>query len=67
MTARQLQQAQARYLRASQEAHLAQVRRDAYIRAMARGGHTHAEIYRVLNGAITRSRIGQIAQETEKP
>lgn len=56
-----LRRRQARLERAS--AHIGKLRleRDAAIRAYIAAGHSHADAYRVLDGALTRARIGQIA------
>jgi hypothetical protein len=63
MTSKELRQAQARHRRALDAAETTRRQRDDAIRAAVAEGWTHAQIYRELDGAITRTRIGQIAQD----
>lgn len=62
MTARDLRAAQVRVERAARRVEGALEARDDAIRALVVNGATHAEIHRILNGSITRARIGQIAK-----
>jgi hypothetical protein len=59
--AREIRQAQARHRRALDAAEATRNQRDETIRAAIAAGWSHAQVYRELDGAITRARIGQIA------
>jgi hypothetical protein len=61
VTARELRIREARYQRAFARAEAARLARNDAIRALIAAGHTHADIYRMLNGTLSRARIGQIA------
>lgn len=60
MTARELREAQARYMRATARAETARHARDEAIRAAVAAGWTHARVAAELP-ELTRSRVGQIA------
>lgn len=59
---RELRRLQADYERAAARTEELRARRDTAIRELVAAGHSHAWIFRILDGKITRSRIGQIAQ-----
>lgn len=65
MTAKQLMQLQRSYQRALDKVEETRHERDAAILEMIDAGHSHAQIYQMLDGAITRARIGQLANRTE--
>ena len=61
-TVKALRRVQLRYERAEDRVTLLRDERDQEIRAAIGEGMTHAQIYRALDGAISRARIGQIEQ-----
>jgi len=61
VTAAKIRAAEARYQRALGRSETARLERDEAIRAFVAAGHTHAEVHRILDGKLTRARIGQIA------
>ena len=61
-----LKRAETHYRSAVENAVEARAIRDDAIRACARAGISHADIYRALGETITRARIGQIASEKEE-
>lgn len=58
-----LKRAETRYRSAVEKAVEARAVRDDAIRAAITAGMTHADVFRALDGTITRARIGQIAIE----
>lgn len=61
-----LKRAETHYRSAVENAVEARAIRDDAIRAAARAGISHAEIYRALGETITRARIGQIATDKDR-
>lgn len=59
---KQLRRAQRTLERATARVEQAREQRDHAIRECVALGMTHAQIYRALDGAITRGRIGQLMQ-----
>lgn len=61
-----LKRAETHYRSAVENAVEARAIRDDAIRAAIAAGMSHADVFRALDGTITRARIGQIASEKEE-